>query len=122
MQGCFLDIKNGGIFPSHGELKSGTVKQIQITASQFLCLSLKDFILLCLTFFVYGHHSSSGKQAHFFLQHKIALLWCSKPHSLNSTSEYGVPFSLKIFLNLGPCRGSMNLMELRNYILIFTNL
>lgn len=67
MQGCFLDIKKGGIFLSHGELKSGTLKQIQITASQFLCLSLKDLILLCLTFFVNGHHSSSGKQAHFFL-------------------------------------------------------
>ena len=77
---------------------------------------------MCLTFFVNGHHSSSGKQAHFFLQYKKALLWCSKPQSLNSTSEYGAPFSLKFFLNLGPCRGSMNLMLLRNYIFIFTNL
>ena len=122
MQGCFLDIKNGDIFPSHGGLKSGNLKQIQITASQFLRLSLKDFNLECLTFFVNRHHSSSGKQAHFFLQYEIALLWCSKPQSLNSPSEYGAPFSLKIFLNLGPCRGSVNLLALRNYILIFTNL
>lgn len=50
MQGCFLDIKNGGIFPSHGGLKSGTLKQIQITAS--VSTSLLQRLQSCVSDFL----------------------------------------------------------------------
>lgn len=85
---------------SHGRLKSSS--KTNSAASQFLCLSFRDSkqTLLCLTFFVNGHHSHPGKQAHFYLEPKIASLCSSKQHSQTSMSLYGALFSLKIVLNL----------------------
>ena len=104
MQGCFLDTKNWrcisvswGIKIWNSKANSGSC----ISVSVSLPLGLQT--LSCLTFFVNGHHSYSGKQARFCLQQKIAVLCSSKQKSLDSTSEYGALFSFQIVLNLGPC-------------------
>ena len=59
--------RTGGVFLSHGGLKSGTLKQSQAGVAQFLSFPLGLQILPCLTFFVNGHHSFAVKQAHFCL-------------------------------------------------------